>query len=311
MIPMGLGLNISFHRPANIQLPGRPSAAYSSPDGACLITLFKRDDEFHLRAYHWDSFGTNDGFDFKLPHTITVTPAASSLDHRSNIHLVACDPYNNACLSVKLNITCQATEFMFHEKGANTHDKRRRSTKNNSLIDCHADVWTRFPIIPAIHRQTIVSGQSRKPKFILFVAAHYQGAFGPYFDDMIQSFQRSTRKPTDSALTSIHVEAKAFSDLLDDLDARADSKITCLRAGEWMVDLLCLIPIHIAIARDNRFIPLKDGVWTPDLERSLLGAEVGRIVDFISFGWYESIFQSYMSTKVCVLLIRHNWIYFD
>jgi hypothetical protein len=70
-----------------------------------------------------------------------------------------------------------------------------------------------------------------------------------------------------------------------------------------MVNLLCLIPIHIAIARDNRFIPLKDGVWTPDLERSLLGVEVGRIVDFISFGWYESIFQSYMSTKARMLLI--------
>lgn len=78
-----------------------------------------------------------------------------------------------------------------------------------------------------------------------------------------------------------------------------------------MVDLLCLIPIHIAIARDNRFIPLKDGVWTPDLERSLLGAEVGRIVDFISFGWYESIFQSYMSTKVCIMSIFQDWIYFE
>jgi hypothetical protein len=126
---------------------------------------------------------------------------------------------------------------------------------------------------------------------------------------MIQLFQRSTRKPTESALTSIHVEAKAFSGLQDYLDGRGDwSQVSCLKAGEWMVDLLCLIPIHIAIARDNRFIPLKDGVWTPDLQKSLLGAEVGRIVDFISFGWYESIFQSYMSTKVCMILIHQNWL---
>jgi hypothetical protein len=304
---------MSFHRPASLQLPGCPSAAYSSPDGACLIALFKRDDEFYLTAYHWDSFGSKDAFDFKLPDSIINTPVASSLDHRGNIHLVACNLHSSTCLSVKLDITCQATEFMFHEKGTNTHDTRHnRTTNNNCLIDCHADVWTRFPVIPAIHRQTIVSAQGRKPKTILFIAAYHHDAFGPYFEDMIQLFQRSTRKPTESVLTSIHVETKAFSDLLDGLDARADwSQISCLRAGEWMVDLLCLIPIHIAIARDNRFIPLKDGVWTPDLERSLLGAEVGGIVDFISFGWYESIFQSYMSTKVCMLLIPKIRIYFD
>ena len=65
-----------------------------------------------------------------------------------------------------------------------------------------------------------------------------------------------------------------------------------------MVDIFCLIPIHIAIARDNRFVPLKDGVWAPDVEKAMLGAEVGRVADSLTFGWYESIFQSYMSTKV-------------
>ena len=74
-----------------------------------------------------------------------------------------------------------------------------------------------------------------------------------------------------------------------------------------MVDIFCLIPIHIAIARENRFLPLKDGVWSLEAERALLGAEIGRIVDSLSFGWYESIFQSYLSTKVRVprvILVR-------
>ena len=300
------------NRPAALQLRGCPSAAFSSPDGACLVALFNHDNKSYLMAYHWGSFGSQDGFGFELPNN-TVRPTVSSIDHRSNVHLVTCNVHDNASLSIKLDITCQVTEFMFHEKGVNIHDKRHnRSTSNNCLIDCHADVWTRFPVIPAIHRQTIVSAQGRKPKFILFVATHHHEAFGPYFENMIQLFQRSTKKPTEAALTSIHVEARAFSDLLDELDSRADwSQISCLKAGEWMVDLLCLIPIHIAIARDNRFIPLKDGVWTPDLERSLLGAEVGRIVDFISFGWYESIFQSYMSTKVCMPMVPEIWISFD
>lgn len=52
------------------------------------------------------------------------------------------------------------------------------------------------------------------------------------------------------------------------------------------------------MARDNRFIPLKDGVTSAEFERSLLGAEVGRIVDSLSFGWYESILRSYMADKV-------------
>jgi len=43
---------------------------------------------------------------------------------------------------------------------------------------------------------------------------------------------------------------------------------------------------------------LKDGISSADHEHSLLGAEVTQIVDAISLGWYESIFQSYMAQKV-------------
>lgn len=56
-------------------------------------------------------------------------------------------------------------------------------------------------------------------------------------------------------------------------------------------------------------MPLKDGVFSSDLEQSLLGATVDQIVDNLSFGWYESIFSSYSARKVshplpisCVLL---------
>ena len=75
-------------------------------------------------------------------------------------------------------------------------------------------------------------------------------------------------------------------------------EVSSFGAGEWLVDLLCLIPIHVAVTRDNRFVPLKDGIWSTHVERSLLGATVDQIVDSLSFGWYESIFQSYMASKV-------------
>jgi hypothetical protein len=77
-----------------------------------------------------------------------------------------------------------------------------------------------------------------------------------------------------------------------------DWPVSRFRAGEWLADLLCLIPIHIAITHENRFVPLKDSVVSPDLEKSLLGAEVNRIVDSLTLGWYESIFQSYWASKV-------------
>ena len=90
------------------------------------------------------------------------------------------------------------------------------------------------------------------------------------------------------------------------------------KTGDWLVGLLCLIPINIAVTGQNRFIPLRDGVISPEFEQSLLGADVAHIaealvpaLDFfssfsqaatrLSFGWYESIFASYMARKVsCV-----------
>jgi hypothetical protein len=83
------------------------------------------------------------------------------------------------------------------------------------------------------------------------------------------------------------------------MDADSDWNVSRHRVGEWLVELLCLIPIHIAVCSENRFVPLADGVLSSDLERSLLGAEVTKIMDELPFGWYESIFQSYLATKVC------------
>ena len=97
-------------------------------------------------------------------------------------------------------------------------------------------------------------------------------------------------------LDGIVVSEMAYRTLLKS----KEQDLSLFKAGEWLVDTLCLIPIHLAVARDNRFIPLKDGVWSPDQERALLGATVDQVIDNLSFGWYESIFQSYMASKVCI-----------
>ncbi|KAF8431197.1 hypothetical protein L210DRAFT_985987 [Boletus edulis BED1] len=123
--------------------------------------------------------------------------------------------------------------------------------------------------------------------------------------DMIFTFERVTKKPTGDVLKSIKVSASSFVVFAAKLcgsgehanSTRSRSwNISAYRAGEWVVEFLCLIPIHLALTKDNRFIPLKNGVYSPDLEKSL-GADVNHIVDSLSFGWYESLFQSYMAFK--------------
>lgn len=89
-----------------------------------------------------------------------------------------------------------------------------------------------------------------------------------------------------------------FELLLDKIVFNVNWEVSKYRVGEWLVDLLCLIPIHIAVCRENRFVPLGNGVISAELERTLLGADVNQIVDHLSFGWYESVFQSYMASKV-------------
>jgi hypothetical protein len=202
--------------------------------------------------------------------------------------------------SIAIKITKKRTEFMFKENGdGNASNNRTRHTLHNSLLDCHAEVWSRFPVVPAVKRPTLTSSSERHQKSITFIAENYSQPFVSYFSDLIQTFETTTRKPTGDELRRINISAKDFSSFQDEVIMDSEWDVSRYRVGEWLVDLLCLIPIHIAVCRENRFIPLADGVLSSDLERSLLGAEVSKIVDKLSFGWYESIFQSYLSSKVC------------
>lgn len=135
---------------------------------------------------------------------------------------------------------------------------------------------------------------------MLFVSDRNHGLFRAYFSAMIRAFKQQTRKPTGDQsagdkLQSIRISSVSFEAFIEQAN---DMEISSFSAGEWLVELLCLIPIQIAITQENRFVPLKDGIFSTEFERSLLGAEVGQIADSLSFGWYESLFQSYYSQKV-------------
>ena len=303
-------------RPATLQLEQVPYSVSSTPDGACLLVAQPEGSDLEVTAYHWSTFGSTQGIRLDLaPLTTEGGPVVTSLMNRTAVHVVALDFGAHACRSHALDITRKMTEFSFKTKGTRGSSARRQgsggiATVHNCLIDCHADVWTRFPVLPAVQRETISSSSLRSARTLVFVTDRDYQQYAPHFAEMILAFEKATKKPTGDMLQSIRASAASFAVFAAELcgggegpNSTRDSawNVSAYRAGEWFVEFLCLIPIHLALAKDNRFVPLKDGVYLPDLERLLLGADVNRIVDNLSFGWYESLFQSYMASKVCIV----------
>jgi hypothetical protein len=287
-------------RPASLQLPQMPRAIYSAPDGSCVLVVQEGDGERTITAYDWSTFASNPGISVTLPDfpVDLDTALLTSIVNRNNIHLVGIDIDNRSCHSVILYFTRKATESRFGEGQSKGSSRPSRQTVHNCLIYCHSDVWTRFPVIPAVKRHTITSSSQRQQKALVFVTDDHQRPFSSHFSDIISAFEKTSRKPTGNELKSIVVSTQPFSSFIQEFLSSPDWLVSHFRIGEWLADLLCLIPINIAITRANRFVPLKDGVVSPQLEKSLLGAEVNRVVDSLTLGWYESIFQSYCVSKV-------------
>ena len=287
------------NRPASLTLPQEPRVIYSAPDGSCLLVVQDEDGQRTITAYHWSTFGSTDGIPVALPDFPVDLDAAllTSIVNRNNIHLVGFDLGSRSCRSVVLDIIQKATEFAFQQRRSKGSSHNDKQTVHNCLIDCHRDVWTRFPVVAAVKRKTITSSSQRLQKTLTFVTDDHMRPFSSNFSNMISTFERTSRKPIGDELTSIVVSARPFSSFILNFASSPDWPSSRFRAGEWLADLLCLIPIHIAITHENRFIPLKDGVIAPH-EKSLLGPDVNPIVDGLSLGWYESIFQSYWASKV-------------
>ena len=296
-----------FYRPASLQLPQVPRSVYSSPDGSCMLAVQEQDGESSVTAYHWPTFASTSGisvriFDFPVDLNAALL---TSMIHRNNIHLIGLDLESQFCRSVILDITRKATEFTFQERRSKSSSSYGKHAVHNCLIDCHADVWTRFPVVPTV-RHTITSSSGRRQKTLLFITDDDRRPFSSHFSDIIHAFERASRKPTGDELRNIAVSARTFPSFARQFFSSTDWPVSGFRAGEWLADLLCLIPIHIAITHENRFVPLKDGVMSAQLEKGLLGAEVNTIIDSLSLGWYESIFQSYWASKVRVSLCNSH-----
>ncbi|PKB91918.1 hypothetical protein RhiirA5_446960 [Rhizophagus irregularis] len=79
-------------------------------------------------------------------------------------------------------------------------------------------------------------------------------------------------------------------------------KITNYQLGEWIIQLSCLIPIQIAVAKNNQFQPLCDGLSAEDNVKFIDEYHpVDSIARNISFGWYEEIFKHFGDRQVKVV----------
>ena len=249
--------------------------------------------------YHRETFGSTGGIPLDVPKFPLQGAILTSMVNRGHIFLVGIDIASKSIQSIAIDITKKLTQFMFKEKDSrNAATNKKRHTQHNCLLDCHAEVWSRFPVVPAVKRRAVTSLSERRQKSITFIAENRSQRFDSYFSDLIQTFERTTRKPTGDKLRDIKVSASQFGSFQNTVLLDPGWDVSRYAVGEWLVDLLCLIPIQIAVCRENRFVPLADGVLSADLECCLLGAPVNKIVDKLSFGWYECIFQSYLATKV-------------
>lgn len=252
----------------------------TTPDGSCLLALCLPADPAQpvLRSYHIGSLGANNGASLILPDGDWTNSALSSLVNRSNVHLLRLDPHSKSVRSCRLFIVSKASEYSFKTKTPFYSRAGPSSLRRNGLIKCHSDVWTKYPVLPTISRKSPAS--SPHPRSILFVSYGLLGRFEPQFRLMVQLFERSTQKPTGGVLGKMNVLALHHNDFSG---THQTQHVTVYPVGRWLVELICLIPLHIAIATTNQFVPLKDGVVSPEFEHTLLGADVLRIAERFSF----------------------------
>ena len=233
-----------------------PAGVHSTPDGACLLLSFVVRLKLVLKAYHWATFGSNNGISIPCPDNFAEPLLVTAMVNRASVHVLSLDTSNKTCSSLALDITKRITDFTFRERSkAGPSKKKSGNTLHNCLIDCHEDVWTRFPVLAAIQRQTIYSSHHHCPPQLTFImdgVEHHQH-IGPYFLEMKHKFQLRTHKPLSDNLRNMEVTAQGFNQFIHSLDL--DKSTFCV--GEWLVNIICLVgyPMFSSSVSLNHWYP--------------------------------------------------------
>ncbi|CAG8602121.1 26387_t:CDS:2, partial [Dentiscutata erythropus] len=171
-------------------------------------------------------------------------------------------------------------------------------TKVNGLFDVYSMVFTKYAITNPFSKKdeplklTIIIELSNKLNI-----DNYKTKFKAYFRKLFQKYKKETKKPMS------HLEKFSVNCILFESFDNLASEFTEHKLGNWIIDFFCLIPIQIAVAHDNEFIPIRDG-FLEKTEQNVFDdgfGLIGNMSKAISFGWYESIFEHYADLEVKIL----------
>jgi hypothetical protein len=217
--------------------------AFSAPDGSCLLVAVVADDplpsQHRLLAFHWDSFDSNQEgiYSATLPSS-NVGRVVTSFEGRDRIHVLSFSSDTKTIESTALRIQRRSTAFGFHADQTETGDDVVE-TINNCLVDCHVEVWSRFPVVPAVPRATL-SSRGRASRQIIFVSPASMDQLIEHFAQTIELFKDETRKPVGKVLETISVVTSSDPPAMV-VDAVPGSSFGL---GGFIAELLCLIPIQ-------------------------------------------------------------------
>ena len=224
----------------------------------------------------------------------------SSVNGKDNVYLLVLDREEGSLRSFSIGHADLSSNYYFKEM----QERQKlllqaQQSHHNSLLDCHYDVWTRFPLTPAIQREALTTVPREQPKLFGFVSNSSGSELEIYFKDLLDHFQVNTTKSSVQDIGEFSHFTLTFASYMDhERSGALWQRVAAYKAGQWLANVFCLVPIHVAIAHNNQFIPIKDGVWDPAGSARMVGKKLEQVVDSLSFGWYESLFQSYHSQKV-------------
>ena len=215
-------------------------------------------------------------------------PNVSAVSRRDNVHLLYLDPRKNTCASVAIRITSKHDEFTLRSNRSSSSQRAATQSQgiSNPLIDVHGDIWDKFPVKAAIQRS--VSRRSiRSTRSLTFVSLQQADLFNNRIVNLIRAFKRASGKPTGDYFSDGNYIVEVVPSF-DPLNHGVSTSI--FPVGDWLLGLICLVPLQLAIANSGYFVPLRNGVVSEQFEQSLFNQSVPHIAD--SLVPYLSLFLS-------------------
>lgn len=160
---------------------------------------------------------------------------------------------------------------------------------SNPLIDVHGDIWEKFPVEAAIQR-SVSLGSICSTRSLTFVSLQQADLFKNRFAHLIRAFKRVSGKPTGDYFT----DGNYTVEVVPSFDPFNHGVFVSMHPiGDWLLGLICLVPLQLAIANSGYFVPLCNGVVSEQFEQSLFNQSVPHIADslvprlslFLSINW--------------------------